>query len=81
MPHQIMNSRSRACRACGCTELRACPGGCWWVLLDVHSPSGICSTCAEQIEWHPALLRAIGFDDPVSQAIIHAFQMSELRRA
>lgn len=28
-----------ACRVCGCTESRACPGGCWWVEED------LCSTC------------------------------------
>lgn len=27
------------CRRCGCTELRACPGGCWWVAR------GLCSRC------------------------------------
>ncbi|MFA7331074.1 MAG: hypothetical protein WC326_08380 [Candidatus Delongbacteria bacterium] len=30
-----------ACRVCGCTEDRACPGGCWWVEPD------LCSACAE----------------------------------
>lgn len=28
-----------ACRVCGCTELAACPGGCWWVADD------LCSRC------------------------------------
>lgn len=28
-----------ACRVCGCTEERACPGGCWWVEPD------LCSEC------------------------------------
>lgn len=41
----------RTCRGCGCTDLRACPGGCAWVLLDIDAPSGICSTCAEAFEW------------------------------
>jgi hypothetical protein len=30
----------RACRVCGCTDDRACPGGCWWVEPD------LCSACA-----------------------------------
>jgi hypothetical protein len=30
----------RACRVCGCTDDRACPGGCWWVEAD------LCSSCA-----------------------------------
>jgi hypothetical protein len=29
----------RACRVCGCTDDRACPGGCWWVDDD------LCSAC------------------------------------
>jgi hypothetical protein len=29
----------RACRKCGCTDARACPGGCWWVEYD------LCSAC------------------------------------
>lgn len=27
------------CRACGCTDDRACLGGCWWVEPD------LCSAC------------------------------------
>jgi len=27
------------CRGCGCTDDRACPGGCWWVETD------LCSSC------------------------------------
>lgn len=27
------------CRVCGCTEMHACEGGCWWVEPD------LCSTC------------------------------------
>lgn len=30
----------RSCRVCGCTDARACPGGCWWV-----GPR-LCSSCA-----------------------------------
>lgn len=30
----------RACRKCGCTQFRACPGGCRWVEDD------LCSRCA-----------------------------------
>lgn len=29
----------RRCRECGCTDLRACDGGCWWVEGD------LCSSC------------------------------------
>ncbi|MEW6573161.1 MAG: hypothetical protein AB1374_05960 [Bacillota bacterium] len=30
------------CRICGCTDERACPGGCYWVEPD------LCSRCAER---------------------------------
>ena len=32
----------RICRACACTEMRACPGGCFWV------SESLCSSCADQ---------------------------------
>jgi hypothetical protein len=41
----------RICRGCGCSDLRACPGGCSWVMLDIETPSGFCSECAEYVEW------------------------------
>ncbi len=31
----------QTCVGCGCTDDRACPGGCWWV-----GPN-LCSRCAE----------------------------------
>lgn len=32
------------CRICGCTQLRACPGGCSWVEPD------LCSACSPFVE-------------------------------
>lgn len=29
----------RACQVCGCTDVQACRGGCYWV------DSGLCSRC------------------------------------
>lgn len=40
----------RRCRSCGCTQLNACAGGCWWVAED------LCSSCADSAA--PALRRA-----------------------
>ena len=31
----------RSCRSCGCTDDRACEGGCWWVGPD------LCSACED----------------------------------
>lgn len=38
----LVQSARRACRECGCTQNRACPGGCWWVEPD------LCSACAPE---------------------------------
>lgn len=46
----------RTCRGCGRVEPRAHGGGCSWVLLDIESPSGICSVCAAEMKWDPELM-------------------------
>jgi len=63
MKHQAAGltepAMNRICRGCGCTDDRACPDGCSWVLLDfgvvsneiVQAPSGICSTCGHECDW------------------------------
>lgn len=33
------------CQVCGCTEERACPGGCSWV------EPGLCSACVPPGDW------------------------------
>src|SRR4051812_2223915 len=35
------------CRVCGCTDDRACPGGCWWV-PDPEQLGPLCSSCRER---------------------------------
>jgi len=35
-------AEEQKCRVCGCTQERACPGGCYWV-----EPT-LCSTCADK---------------------------------
>ncbi len=41
--HRVQQSLApRACRVCGCTNDRACPGGCYWVERD------LCSVCASK---------------------------------
>lgn len=36
----------RTCLGCGCTDDRACPGGCWWTYLDPADGGPLCSRCA-----------------------------------
>jgi hypothetical protein len=41
------------CRACGCTDARACPGGCSWVEPD------LCSNCATAMAQLTAMADAL----------------------
>lgn len=41
----------RRCVACGCTEERACPGGCSWMLQFKHANAGVCSQCWDEFFW------------------------------
>lgn len=55
------------CRKCGCTDSRACAGGCSWLWVDREACTGLCSSCAPEITaeevqrdelgqwWHSAL--------------------------
>jgi hypothetical protein len=43
MPAEPIVHEAR-CRACGCTESRACEGGCYWL------GPGLCSRCGERIK-------------------------------
>lgn len=45
-PHALARGEGeRTCVQCGCTDSRACPGGCHWVIRHPATPTGICSTC------------------------------------
>lgn len=35
--------KAQECRVCGCTNLHACVGGCWWIAPD------LCSRCAPPV--------------------------------
>lgn len=38
-----------ACTNCGCTELRACPGGCSWLGVNHADGTGVCSRCPKTL--------------------------------
>lgn len=42
-PLEVVKVTNLACRCCGCTDDRACQGGCYWVT------TGLCSRCAERL--------------------------------
>jgi hypothetical protein len=57
----ILLGEARTCRGCGCDDNHACvtdAGPCSWALLDVDDDTGICSACAEILQWDPQLLAA-----------------------
>jgi hypothetical protein len=39
----------RICVYCGCTESKACAGGCSWLEMHPGTLTGICSRCLEKI--------------------------------
>lgn len=56
----------RMCRACGCTDSNACvttEGPCCWVLMDVDTPTGICSACAIEFDFEQELFIFAGRED------------------
>jgi len=58
----ILGRRSpdlRTCRGCGCDDTHACIEGCSWVLLDIDTPTGVCSVCAEAVGWDPRVLAQV----------------------
>ncbi len=34
------------CIGCGCTDSRACDGGCYWEWVEPEDGEGLCSRCA-----------------------------------
>jgi len=42
-----MNFTDSQCIRCGCTDSRACEGGCSWAVIDRDTRQGICSNCVE----------------------------------
>lgn len=38
-----------SCTNCGCTDLRACPGGCSWLGVNHRDGTGVCSRCPKSL--------------------------------
>lgn len=37
--------KERMCVQCGCTDSKACPKGCSWIVTHPVTPTGVCSEC------------------------------------
>lgn len=46
---EVTVDQIRTCRVCGCTDDRACLGGCWWV----NEEEDLCSSCVADAESEP----------------------------
>ena len=58
------------CAGCGCTNQRACPGGCSWVL------PGLCSQCALRVSLvMPACVKEVTLAKPQQQTMFETGRM------
>ena len=75
------------CRGCGCDDDHACIGDdgqpCSWSLLDIDTPTGICSECADRARWHPLAFAAIGRanEDEAAEAMVAFARLAPPYRA
>lgn len=45
-----LKHQERTCIHCGCTDSRACAGGCKWIVKHKATPTGVCTSCADVVE-------------------------------
>lgn len=53
------------CRGCDCDDNHACEtpdGPCAWILLDIATPTGVCSACAIELNWDQEGMAFVGRD-------------------
>jgi hypothetical protein len=48
-------------------------GPCSWALLDLDDATGVCSSCAQRVDFHPLALVSIGRDEDEEIETILAF--------
>jgi hypothetical protein len=57
-----------ACIGCGCTDDRACLGGCWWLDVDRAAGKGVCCYCEDHLQAFHAQQAAARLDEQEAQA-------------
>ncbi len=45
LKHSQIPYKEATCTKCGCTDSKACAGGCWWETVDREAGTGVCSNC------------------------------------
>jgi hypothetical protein len=45
LAHSQIPYKEATCTVCGCTDSKACVGGCWWETVDREAGTGVCSNC------------------------------------
>lgn len=40
-----IGSKIATCVGCACTDVKACPGGCRWIVVSYALREGLCSRC------------------------------------
>ncbi|TAN12926.1 MAG: hypothetical protein EPN34_03115 [Burkholderiaceae bacterium] len=57
-------TREATCVGCGCTDRRACLGGCSWLAVNRDDGTGVCSNCRGALAaWREQQAAALSRDD------------------
>lgn len=46
---RMVRTADRQCVYCGCTDSRACAGGCAWAVLHPATRTGVCTSCVDKL--------------------------------
>lgn len=48
-PGRLLDALDRKCVYCGCTDSKACAGGCSWIVRHPKTNTGVCSCCVKEL--------------------------------
>jgi hypothetical protein len=63
--------QERSCRLCGCTDRRACRGGCHWV------DERLCSACSTDAETTYMALQLVGGTEHITESQVKGWTQDE----
>lgn len=64
-------SRVRSCRICGCTDARACPGGCSW------AGERLCSACVPPVDDVYIALQFVSDTDHITEDQVRSWSADQ----